>query len=116
MLRRHAIGFRSLLMLVDAALAVGLLVAVSYGRFGNDWLSQWDVAFAAPWAFPPTYAAGWVVVLWLHGLYRPRARWTIRSEALAIGRAVVVMALVTFSVLFLFRLPDVSRSFLLLYF
>src|SRR3972149_6346703 len=72
MFRRHAIGFRSLLMLVD----------------------------------------GWVIVLDLHGLSRPRARWTIRSEALAVARSAVVMALVTLSVLFVFRLPDVSRSLL----
>ena len=39
------------------------------------------------------YAVAWVVVLWLHGLYRPRARWTIRSEGLAIARATVVLGL-----------------------
>jgi exopolysaccharide biosynthesis polyprenyl glycosylphosphotransferase len=55
----------------------------------------------------------WVIVLWLHGLYRPRARWTIRSEGLAVGRATLVMALLTLSVLFVFRLPDVSRLYLL---
>ena len=51
-------------------------------------------------------------MIWLHGLYRPRARWTVRSEGLAIARATVVMALITLSVLFVFRLPDVSRTFL----
>ena len=116
MLRRHAIGFRSLLMLVDAVLAVVLMGALSYARFGDEWLSHWSPILAEPGAFALAYAAGWVVVLWLHGLYRPRARWTLRSEGTAIGRSVVVMALVTLSVLFVFRLPDVSRSFLLLLF
>jgi len=103
-------------MLVDAVLAVVLMGALSYARFGDEWLSHWSPILAEPGAFALAYAAGWVVVLWLHGLYRPRARWTLRSEGTAIGRSVVVMALVTLSVLFVFRLPDVSRSFLLLLF
>jgi exopolysaccharide biosynthesis polyprenyl glycosylphosphotransferase len=112
MYRRHAIGFRTLLMLVDGLLAAVLLVALSVARFGPEWLSHWFPILDQPIAFGFLYAVGWVVVLDLHGLYRPRARWTIRSEAVAVGRATVVMALVTLSVLFVFRLPDVSRSFL----
>ena len=103
-------------MLADAAIAVVLLGVMSVARFGGDWLAIWQPLFSAPLAFAGAYAAGWVVVLWAHGLYRPRARWTIRSEAFAIGRSVIVMALVTLSLLFVFRLPDVSRSFLLLFF
>jgi exopolysaccharide biosynthesis polyprenyl glycosylphosphotransferase len=113
MFRRHAIGFRTLLMLVDGALAAALLAAVSAARFGAEWLSHWTPVLDQPVAFALLYAVGWVVVLDLHGLYRPRARWTIRSEAIAVARATLVMALVTLSVLFVFRLPDVSRSFLL---
>jgi exopolysaccharide biosynthesis polyprenyl glycosylphosphotransferase len=103
-------------MLADAALAVVLLGVMSYARFGDNWLGIWQPLFEEPVAFAAIYAVGWVVVLWLHGLYRPRARWTIRSEGTAIGRSVIVMALVTLSLLFVFRLPDVSRSFLLLLF
>ncbi len=116
MLRRHAVGFRTLLMLADAALAFVLLGVMSFARFGEAWLSTWEAVLLEPAAFAAAYAAGWVVVLWLHGLYRPRARWTIRSEGLAIARSVVVMAMVTLSLLFVFRLPDVSRSFLVLFF
>jgi len=112
MFRRHAIGFRSLLMLVDGVLAAVLLAAVSVARFGTEWFTHWLPIIEQPAAFALIYAAGWVIVLDLHGLYRPRARWTIRSEALAVARSAVVMALVTLSVLFVFRLPDVSRSFL----
>jgi exopolysaccharide biosynthesis polyprenyl glycosylphosphotransferase len=113
MFRRHAIGFRTLLMLVDGAFAAALLMAVSVARFGAEWFTHWLPVLEQPAAFALFYAVGWVVVLDLHGLYRPRARWTIRSEALAVARSTVVMALVTLSVLFVFRLPDVSRSFLL---
>ncbi len=103
-------------MLADAALAIFLLGVMSFARFGEAWLSTWEAVLLEPAAFAAAYAAGWVVVLWLHGLYRPRARWTIRSEGLAIARSVVVMAMVTLSLLFVFRLPDVSRSFLVLFF
>lgn len=116
MLRRHASGFRSLLMLTDAALAFVLLIVLSIARFGEDWLGVWGPLLEEPAVIAAAYALTWVGILWLHGLYRPRARWSIRSEALAIGRATVVLALITGTVLFAFRLPDVSRLFLVLLF
>jgi exopolysaccharide biosynthesis polyprenyl glycosylphosphotransferase len=116
MIRRHAIGFRTLLMLVDGGLAFALLGIVSFARFGTDWYDHWLPFLNQPGAFALAYAATWVAVLWLHGLYRPRARWTIRSEALAMARATFVMALVTLSLLFVFRLPDISRTYLVLLF
>src|SRR5712671_5963818 len=108
MLRRHSSGFRGLLMLTDGALAAVLLVALSIVRFEGAWLDQWRFVLQQPVAFAVGYAVLWVAILWLHGLYRPRARWTIRSEGLAIGRATIVLALMTLSVLFVFKLPDVS--------
>jgi exopolysaccharide biosynthesis polyprenyl glycosylphosphotransferase len=113
MLRRHASGFRALLMLADGALAAVLLVALSVVRFEGDWLDHWQAILQQPGALALAYSSLWIIVLWLHGLYRPRARWTIRSEGLAVGRATIVMALLTLSVLFVFRLPDVSRLYLL---
>lgn len=116
MLRRHAVGLRTLLMLADGGITVALLGVLSYARFEGAWLSHWAPILAQPALFALGYSCVWVAVLWLHGLYRPRARWTLRSEALAIARASVVMALLTLSVLFVFRLPDVSRSFLTILF
>jgi exopolysaccharide biosynthesis polyprenyl glycosylphosphotransferase len=116
MFRRHAIGFRTLLVVVDGLLAALLLAAVSFVRFGTEWYSHWLQFLDQPAAFAFLYSVAWVVVLALHGLYRPRARWTVRAEAVAVARSTVVMALVTLSVLFVFRLPDISRSFLLLVF
>ena len=116
MLRRHASGFRALLMLADGVLAFVLLVALSLIRFGDEWLSIWRPLLAQPAIGGIAYAVAWVVVLWLHGLYQMRARWTIRGEGLALARATVVLGLITGTVLFAFRLPDVSRSFLLLLF
>jgi hypothetical protein len=81
MIRRYAYWLRALLMLVDGLLAAGLLVALSVLRFGADWAVHWREVIAEPVAFVALYAVGWVGVLAFHGLYRPRARWTIRSEA-----------------------------------
>jgi exopolysaccharide biosynthesis polyprenyl glycosylphosphotransferase len=113
MLRRHAIGFRTLLMLADGVVAAGLLGILSIARFGDEWLTHWQPVLAEPAGFAASYAVVWVAVLWLHGLYRPRSRWTLQSEGLAIGRATIVMALITLSLLFALRLPDVSRTYLL---
>jgi exopolysaccharide biosynthesis polyprenyl glycosylphosphotransferase len=113
MLRRHASGFRVALMLADATLAFVLLWVLSIVRFGPDWLEVWKPLLAQPWLFGLGYSIVWVALLWLHGLYRPRARWSIRSEGLAIARATIVLGLITGTVLFAFRLPDVSRLFLI---
>jgi exopolysaccharide biosynthesis polyprenyl glycosylphosphotransferase len=113
MIRRHAAGFRALLTLADAAIAIILLVGLSAWRFGSDWAVWWREIIPVPVAFLALYAVAWATLLAANGLYRPRARWTLRGEAVAIGRATVEMALLTLSVLFLFRLPDVSRLFLL---
>jgi len=116
MIRRHAFELRALLMLADAALAVVVLVVLSYARFGPDWAVWWRQIVPQPVAFLALYAIGWVVCLTLNGLYRPRARWSLRGEAIDVLRATLVLALVTLSVLFVFRLPDVSRLFLLILF
>jgi exopolysaccharide biosynthesis polyprenyl glycosylphosphotransferase len=104
-------------MLADAGLAFVLLILLSIARFGADsWLEVWRPLLEQPALVALGYSLAWVAILWLHGLYRPRARWTIRSEALSIARATVVLGLITGTVLFAFRLPDVSRLFLLLLF
>jgi len=116
MLRRHAFGFRTMLMLTDGLLAVGLLVVLSYLRFGQDWLAIWSALFDQPLGLALAYATGWVGVLWYYGVYRPRARWTVRSEGVAIARAALVMAIITGAVLFAVKMPDVSRLFLIFLF
>jgi exopolysaccharide biosynthesis polyprenyl glycosylphosphotransferase len=116
MIRRHAAGFRAVLMAFDAAVAVALLAGLSAWRFGDDWSVYWRLVIPVPEALLALYAIGWVVVLTVNGLYRPRARWSIAEEVLDVVRASVTMAIVTFSVLFIFKLPDVSRLFLLLLF
>ena len=113
MIRRYATEFRLLLAMTDALIAVAAFVIASVWRFGADWTSLWRLYLPDPTGFLVAYALGWVTVLAINGLYRPRARWTFRAEAIDVLRATAVMALVTLAVLFFFKLPDVSRLFLI---
>jgi exopolysaccharide biosynthesis polyprenyl glycosylphosphotransferase len=115
-IRRHFYWFRALLMAADAVLAGGLLVGLSVWRFGADWAQWWREIVPQPELFVASYAIAWVAVLTSVGLYRPRARWSLWSEARDVVRATIVMALLTLSVLFLTHLPDVSRGLLLVVF
>src|SRR5262245_24260013 len=106
MIRRHAAGFRALLMAADALLAVVLLVGLSYWRFGQDWAAWWPQIVRLPEALLAVFASGWVVSLAINGLYRPRARWSIRREILDVLRATITLAVATLIVLFVFRMPE----------
>jgi exopolysaccharide biosynthesis polyprenyl glycosylphosphotransferase len=112
-IRRHATAFRLALAAADAVSAIALFVIVSIVRFGPTWRDTWQHAQVDPWVAAATYAVAWVTLLWALGLYRVRARWRMRTEFLDVARAGVLIGLVAFSVLFVFKLPDVSRLFLL---
>jgi len=116
MIRRHASTLRALLMLTDGLLAAVVLVGLSVVRFGEDWAVWWREIIPDPVALLVLYALGWVLALAFNGLYRPRARWSIRTEAWDLVRATALMAVATFAVLFWFKLPDVSRLFLIILF
>ena len=117
MIRRHATELRLLLALFDALAAVGVLAAASIFRFGSaDALDPLFVAIPEPMAALLLYALAWPAVLWTQGLYRPRARLTARGEVVDILRATALFAVAMLSLLFIFKLPDVSRALLLLIF
>ena len=116
MLRRHGSAFRSLLMLTDGLLAAATLALTSFLRFGAEWHVHWDPIVPDPVAFTALYAMTWVLVLTVRGLYRSRARWSIRTEAADLFWATLAMVAIVLAVLFWFRLPDVSRTYLLLLF
>ena len=105
-------------MLFDGAAALGVGYVALLLRFGSD--SAGDTLGTALSGNPApvilSYAVLWPLALWAHGLYRLRARWTTRREIADIARAAGVFALVVLSLLFLFKLPDVSRALLLVIF
>ncbi len=113
MIRRHAFGFRAALMAADGALAAIILVVLSIWRFGQGWTDWWGQLVPEPVAFFALWSVGWVLCLTLNGLYRPRARWSLRSEAVDVLRGTALMVGATLSVLFFFHMPDVSRLVLL---
>jgi exopolysaccharide biosynthesis polyprenyl glycosylphosphotransferase len=116
-IRRHATELRLLLALFDAFAAVGALALAGVFRFGPaDTLDPFIAAIPNPIAALALYAVAWPVALWTQGLYRTRIRLTIRGEILDVGRATLLFAAAVLSLLFLFKLPDVSRAVLLLLF
>ena len=112
MIRRHNTALRLALLAADAFSAIGLFVVISLIQFGDGWTAAWQSAGFDPFAIALAYAAAWVGALWLHDLYRLRSRWSIRSEFRDVLRADLLIAVASFSALFLFKLPDVSRRFL----
>jgi exopolysaccharide biosynthesis polyprenyl glycosylphosphotransferase len=116
MVRRHAGALQLALIAADLVGAVILFVAVSMVRYGDEWPETWRRLGVDPWLAALVYALGWVVLVWLQGLYRPRARLSLRSDAAALARATAVLAVASLSVLFLVRVPDLSRLLLLVLF
>jgi exopolysaccharide biosynthesis polyprenyl glycosylphosphotransferase len=116
MIRRHLTALKLGLLAIDAASALAVFVAVSWIRLGSDWRNDWRIVGVDPIALASLWAVVWVTALWLMDLYRLRARWSIRSEARAVLQAGMLIAVASFSALFLFKLPDVSRLLLLLLF
>ena len=113
MIRRYSTILRLGLLAADALSAFVLFLILSVIQFGDRWISAWQTAGFDPVVLAAIYAAAWVGALWLHDLYRTRARWSIRSEIRDVVRADLLVAVATFSALFLFKLPDVSRRFLI---
>jgi exopolysaccharide biosynthesis polyprenyl glycosylphosphotransferase len=117
MVRRHNTLLRVALMATDLVSAFLVFIGVSILRFGiTDWQSWWDSVGADPWFFALVFGLAWVTALYFHGLYRLRVRWSIRSEVVGIVRAAMVVTIATFVGLFLFKLPNASRLFLLMLF
>lgn len=115
MIRRHVAVFRLTLMAADAALALLVLAGAAFLRFGHPEGAEnaFSAAISDPRAAAIFFAAAWVAVLWLNGLYRVRARWTVRRELRDVLVATLWFTVLILSLLYLAKLSDVSRLFLL---
>jgi exopolysaccharide biosynthesis polyprenyl glycosylphosphotransferase len=117
MIRRYIAAFRLALMAADAAAAVALFIGLSIIRFGPDqWRPVWAAAGLDAIMAAVVYGVTWTIVLWISGLYRLRARWSMRREVIDVLIAVLLLAVTVFIALFAFKLPNVSRLFLILLF
>jgi exopolysaccharide biosynthesis polyprenyl glycosylphosphotransferase len=112
-IRRHAAALHLALALVDAGSAAALFVLLSIVRFGGDaWQDQWAEAGIAGGLAAILYGLAWTAALAVQGLYRLRARWSVRRELIDIAIAALLLAVGMFTLLFWFKLPDISRLFL----
>ncbi len=114
LVRRYGAILRWSLAAADTILAILVIIGAANFRFGEDPGWPLDKSPSLP---DPTFTVGvfigmWIAVLWMHGMYRSRARWTRRSDVATILRATVVQLVATLSLLWLFKLPDVSRLLL----
>jgi exopolysaccharide biosynthesis polyprenyl glycosylphosphotransferase len=86
-------------------------------RFGErGWDQIWNAVGLHPVLVAFLYSLAWVGALWSQGLYSLRAFLSVRRELIDILRAMAILALGVLSALFVLRLPDVSRLFLVLLF
>jgi exopolysaccharide biosynthesis polyprenyl glycosylphosphotransferase len=115
MTRSHLMTLTVLLGLGDGVAACLVFLGVSVLRFDTDPNAVWSVGVDVGTA-SVLFAATWVAVCSVFGVYRLRVRWSLLTEAKDIGRATVAVAAVTLSLLFLLHQGNVSRIFLLLLF
>jgi len=118
MIRRYAAALRLTLGAADALLALAVVVWATHVRFGQTAGWPIDVSESLP---DPNVAVGvfvgmWIAVLWMHGLYRSRVRWTRRGDVAAVLKAALIQLALTLSLLYVFKLPDVSRLVLIVAF
>lgn len=117
MIRRYIAVLHLALMVADGFIAAAVFLAVSAFRFGPEASDlYWTTLGIAPVAAAILYGTVMVTVLWVQRLYQLRVRWSPRREALDVLMAIVLLAVVVFTALFLLKLPAVSRLFLILLF
>ncbi|MGZ6266427.1 MAG: sugar transferase [Candidatus Limnocylindrales bacterium] len=118
MIRRYAAVFRLTLAVADAILALLVVWGAVTFRSAQASARPLDVTTSLPDTnlTVAVFVGIWIAVLWMHGLYRSRARLTNRGEIMVVLRATLVQIVVTLSLLYLFKLPDVSRLLLIFVF
>ena len=114
LIRRYAAVTRWSLAVADTILAVLVVIGATSLRFGqaSGWPLDESPSLPDPQLAVAVFIGMWIFVLWLHGMYRSRARWTRRSDIATVLRALVVLLVATLSLLWIFKLPDVSRLLL----
>ena len=112
MIRRYGSGFRLLLMAADVLGVSAAALFLSLFFLDGNAAMAWRNVLPQPALALTVYDVVWVVVLAAHGLYRPRARFAVSTEIIAVVWATIVMAFITFAALYVLHLPDVSRALL----
>jgi exopolysaccharide biosynthesis polyprenyl glycosylphosphotransferase len=119
LIRRHITALRLALAAADGLTAMALFIGLSIVRFGSGspgWRDVWAFVGIDPLVAAAGYALALVTALWLQGLYRLRTRLSRRREIIDVLVAILFLSVVVFTTLYLLKLPNVSRLFLLLLF
>jgi exopolysaccharide biosynthesis polyprenyl glycosylphosphotransferase len=103
-------------MVGDFLATAFVALALSIVLFDDHWVQTWVVALPNAALALAVYSVAWVAVLHAHSMYRMRANWSTATDVIQILHALAWLAIGTFAVLFVLRLPDVSRSFLVVLF
>jgi len=113
---RNAAGIRTLLVLGDVAVTLAMFGLAGRLRFGPGWIATWEALVPRPALFFLAYGLTAVATFAVSGLYETVSRWSLGAELRAVGRGVAGLVLVTFALLYMFKLDQVSRLFLLWFF
>jgi exopolysaccharide biosynthesis polyprenyl glycosylphosphotransferase len=110
-------ALRLTLMLMDGAVAVGVFLTVAELRFrdGTTW-NLWRSLGMDSLTAALVFAAIWVSVMWVSGIYRQDIRWRVWTEIQDIVRGTILFVALVLSALFIFKQTEVSRLFLALLF
>jgi exopolysaccharide biosynthesis polyprenyl glycosylphosphotransferase len=109
MVRRHTTALRASLMAADFLVAAVLFAVVSMARYGPAWQERWHLLGVNPWLAATAFGAGWTLLISLQGLYRVRARYALRTEAIALAKAGVVLGIGMVILLFVQHVSNASR-------
>jgi exopolysaccharide biosynthesis polyprenyl glycosylphosphotransferase len=110
MIRRYATGLHALFIFADIVTTMSVAAAL----WALDPTRFRDLGLADPVLGLLLFVTAWIAVLWAHGAYRLRDRWSLQSDIRVVARALAVLAGGTFAFLFLVKLSDVSRMYLVL--
>lgn len=104
-------------MLGDGICAAVVFLILSYVRFGvRNVGAPWRDAGIDILVAAASYAVLWVVTLWSTGIYARREYVPLKREARHVAKAALIAATLVCAILFLLKLVDVSRLFLVLLF
>jgi exopolysaccharide biosynthesis polyprenyl glycosylphosphotransferase len=96
-------------MAADFLVAAVLFVLVSVARYGAEWQERWHFLGVNPWLAAIAFGSGWTLLVSLQGLYRVRARYALRSEAVALAKAGLVLGIGVVILLFVQHVSNASR-------
>ena len=92
--------------LAFAAVFTGVLL-----RYGGEYRLAWEAQLGLPpvWFLATCFASLTFVSFAIGGTYRRETYWSIHDELTDLGKGLVVLGALTLSLLYLFKLEDVSR-------